>query len=91
MRLKNKKERKIFYNVTYHEDEQKAISKANRWVAEHNENPKKTRIVVPKWWDDAYTLKNLYTGQFKRKKYLKVVGGADASACASLSKWEKTH
>lgn len=73
MRLKSKKERKIFYGVDYHADEREAISKANGWVSEHNKNPKKTPIEIPAWWDDAYTLKNLYTAQFKRKKYLKVL------------------
>jgi hypothetical protein len=58
--------------VDFDEDEIKGLSNVDQWIQANNSNPKKKEIIIPEWWNDGYTLKVLYTAQFKKKKYLKV-------------------
>jgi hypothetical protein len=48
------------------------LENVKKWIKSNNENPKKKKLIIPDWWNDGYTMKVLYTAQFKKKKYLKV-------------------
>ena len=76
MYRKPRKERKIFYNVAYSEEENQVLAKIPKWIEDENnkskKKKKKKRIDLPEWLGREYHLKILYSSKFKRKDYLQV-------------------